>query len=161
MEDWLKAFETISNGVEQFFQDLGQDMGEAMDAFLELTDEFAEEFDRTVSPGLNEFDQQMSQWIEPVLLAITGLEATIDQAVEPVTHTVEPLLNQHPVCVGCRHYHGRVYNGVMFVCAMHPYGMVDLIDSSETCPDKEPAIWQLPPSQRSSIDRPIDRFFED
>jgi hypothetical protein len=34
--------------------------------------------------------------------------------------------SQHqPACVGCRHYHGRVYNGNLLVCAMHPTGQQD------------------------------------
>lgn len=141
MEDWMNVFETVSNGIEQFFQDVSKDMSEAIDALLELTDELAEELDRTISPKLDQIDDQIVQWIEPMVLALTGLESTIDQAVEPVTHTVEPLLNQHPVCVGCRHYHGHSYNGVMLVCAMHPYGIVD---GSDVCPDKEAATWRLP-----------------
>lgn len=26
-------------------------------------------------------------------------------------------------CQGCSHYHGQVYGGNLFVCAMHPYGV--------------------------------------
>jgi hypothetical protein len=151
MEDWIKAFETVADGVEQFFQDVGKEMGEAIDALLELTDEFAEELDRAISPGLDQVDNHIAEWIEPVVLALTGLESTIDHAVEPVTHTVEPLLNQHPICIGCRHYHGHAYNGVMLVCAMHPYGIVD---GSDSCPDKEAATWRLP-SQSQFPDDPF------
>lgn len=147
MEDWTEALETLSNGIEQFFEDLGKGMGEAVDALIEFADDMAEELERTISPGLDQFDQQMAEWIEPVLLALTGLEASIDRAVEPVSHTVEPLLNQHPICVGCRHYHGHSYNGVMLVCAMHPYGIVD---GSDSCADKESISWQLPPSSHSA-----------
>jgi hypothetical protein len=35
-------------------------------------------------------------------------------------------------CNGCKNYHGAVYNGVPFVCAMHPYGVED-----EVCADFE------------------------
>jgi hypothetical protein len=140
MEDWIKAFESVTDGIEQFFQDVSKDVSAAIDAWLELTDEFAEELDRAISPRLAQMDDQIVEWIEPMVLALTGLESTIDQAVEPMTHTVEPLLNQHPICVGCRHYHGHSYNGVMLVCAMHPYGIVD---GSDACPDKEAATWRL------------------
>jgi len=145
MEDWIKALEPLTDGVEQFFEEFGKGMSEAMDALLEFADDLAEEVDRNITPGLEQFDHQIAEWMEPVLLALTGLESTIDQAVEPVSHTVEPLLNQHSICVGCRHYHGHAYNGVMLVCAMHPYGIVD---GSDTCPDKEPTTWML--SSRSS-----------
>lgn len=39
----------------------------------------------------------------------------------------------NPSCVGCRHYHGQAYNGVMFVCGMYPYGW----EGEEKCPDRE------------------------
>lgn len=146
MEDWTKVLEPLTDGIEQFFEDFGKGMGEAMDALLEFADDLAEEVDRNISPGLEEFDDQIAEWMEPVLLALTGLESTIDQAVEPMSHTVEPLLNQHPICVGCRHYHGHAYNGVMLVCAMHPYG---IIDGSDSCPDKESTAWMLPSSRDS------------
>lgn len=35
-------------------------------------------------------------------------------------------------CRGCRHYHGRTYNGNFLVCGMHPYGV-----ETETCSDWE------------------------
>ncbi|MBR8833923.1 MAG: hypothetical protein DSM106950_07760 [Stigonema ocellatum SAG 48.90 = DSM 106950] len=35
-------------------------------------------------------------------------------------------------CKGCRNYHGVVYNGTTFICAMHPYG-----SQSQTCSDYE------------------------
>jgi hypothetical protein len=147
MEDWTEALETIANGIEQFFEDLGKGMGEAMNGLIEFADDVAEELEQTISPSLEQFDQQVAEWLEPVLFALTGLEASIDRAVEPMSHTVEPLLNQHPICMGCRHYHGHTYNGVMLVCAMHPYGIVD---GADTCPDKENIAWKLPPAADST-----------
>jgi hypothetical protein len=35
-------------------------------------------------------------------------------------------------CQGCKHYHGATYNGVRFVCAMHPYGA-----DGDECGDRE------------------------
>ncbi|PSB12600.1 hypothetical protein C7B76_22035 [filamentous cyanobacterium CCP2] len=140
-DEWMKTLETVANDIGQFFQDVGKGMEETVDALIELTDEMAEEVERAVSPGLNQLDRQIDEWIDPILFALSGLGSSIDQAVEPMAHTVEPMLNQHPVCVGCRHYHGQSYNGVMFVCAMHPYGMMD---DADTCPDKEAITWSLP-----------------
>ncbi|WP_416666244.1 hypothetical protein [Egbenema bharatensis] len=150
-DEWMKTLETVANDVGQFFQDIGQGVGETVDALIELTDEMAEEMERAVSPGFERIDRHMDEWIDPILYALAGLGSSIDHAIEPVTHTVEPMLNQHPVCVGCRHYHGQSYNGVMLVCAMHPYGIVD---ESETCPDKEPIVWSLP--SRDFFDHPDD-----
>jgi hypothetical protein len=35
-------------------------------------------------------------------------------------------------CVGCRHFHGVQYNGILLTCAMHPSGA-----ESKHCPDYE------------------------
>ena len=43
-------------------------------------------------------------------------------------------------CRGCTHYHGRVYSGNLFVCAMHPYGA-----TGEVCLD-----WEADRSRRRS-----------
>jgi hypothetical protein len=152
-QDVIKTLETVANGFGQLFQDISKDMGEAADALLEFTEEMAEEVERAIAPGLDQLDDQITEWIEPLLQALTGLESTLDQATEPMTHTVEPLLNQHPICVGCRHYHGQAYNGTMLVCAMHPYGIVD---GSESCPDKELVSWSIPSIKFS--DFPDDDF---
>lgn len=42
-----------------------------------------------------------------------------------------PLSKANP-CSGCKHHHGSTYNGVPFVCAMHPFG-----PDGEGCPDFE------------------------
>lgn len=43
--------------------------------------------------------------------------------------TVNPwITDRHKVCRGCAHWHGLVYGGVQFVCAMHPYGKEDCGD---------------------------------
>ncbi|NJR62595.1 MAG: hypothetical protein HC769_29625 [Cyanobacteria bacterium CRU_2_1] len=152
-DDWIKTIESVADGVEQFLEDIGKGMGDAVDALIEFTEEMTEGVERAVSPGFDQIDNHISDWLEPFLFVLTGLEETIDQAVEPVTHTVEPLLNQHPVCVGCRHYHGQAYNGTMFVCAMHPYGVAQDVDH---CPDKELTSWTLPQSWQNLMSNPDD-----
>lgn len=155
-QDWLKTFETIANDVGQLFEDMGRDIAEATDALLNFSEEIAEDVEQTlvqideaIAPKLDQFDEQMTEWLDPVLQAMFGFGSAIDQAVEPVTHTVEPWLNQHPVCVGCRHYHGQEYGGNMLVCGMHPYGVLDGADS---CPDKEAITWSLPNLDHSNSD---------
>ncbi|MBF2074491.1 MAG: hypothetical protein IGS50_12130 [Synechococcales cyanobacterium C42_A2020_086] len=151
-QDWIKALESFAAEVGQFVEEVGREMTEAANALLQFSEEVAEEMadevetalgqiDETLTPKLDQLDQQMSEWMDPVLQAVFGFEAAIDRAVEPVTHTIEPWLNQHPVCVGCRHYHGQVYNGNLLVCAMHPYGVGEDCDS---CPDKELVSWSFP-----------------
>jgi hypothetical protein len=51
--------------------------------------------------------------------------------LQRLQHSPQPPKPQRPAaCRGCVHYHGKVYNGTMLVCGMHPYGA-----ESETCPD--------------------------
>ena len=148
-QEWVKSWENLAGDIGQFFEDVGKEVSAAADALIEFTEEIAEQLEEAIAPGVDQFDQQITEWLDPLLLALLGLEESIDQAVEPVTHTVEPWLNQHPVCVGCRNYHGQVYNGTMLVCAMHPYGVPEDV---ETCADKEPIAWALPPSLQNWTD---------
>lgn len=153
MDDWqrdvMKAWETLTDEIGQVFQDIGKEVSEAADALIEFTEGMAEEVEQAIAPSLDQMDNQVAEWLEPVFRALVGFESSIDQAIEPVTHTVEPLLNQHPVCVGCRHYHGQAYNGTMLVCAMHPYGIVD---GSDSCPDKELFSWSFSSKDTDSSD---------
>jgi hypothetical protein len=51
--------------------------------------------------------------------------------LQRLQHSPHPPKPQRPTaCRGCVHYHGKVYNGTLLVCGMHPYGAED-----ETCPD--------------------------
>lgn len=153
-------FETIAQEINQLFEDVGRDLSEAADSLLNFSEEVAEEvehsleeIDQMMAPKLAQWDEQLMQWVDPLLQTVWGIEATIDRAVEPVTHTVEPWLNQHPVCMGCRHYHGQEYGGNLLVCAMHPYGVEEGVDS---CADKEPVTWSFP---RSNERTPWDDDF--
>jgi hypothetical protein len=153
-QDWMKALEAVTDGIDQLFQEIGKGVDEAADALLEFTEEVAEELERTFAPfeetpTIDRLDNQLTEWFDPLLQMMLGFEATLDRAAEPITHTVEPLINQHPVCIGCQHYHGQVYSGTMLVCAMHPYGIVD---GSEQCSDKEMYSWSFPPVNRSDAD---------
>jgi hypothetical protein len=152
-QDLIKSLEAVTDGFDQFFQEVGKEMNKAADSLLEITEDVAEgieralePFEEAVSPTLEQLDEQLVDWFEPLWQAILGFETTLDRAAEPFTHTVEPFINQHPVCMGCRHYHGQVYSGTMLVCAMHPYGIVD---GSDQCPDKELISW-LPLSPHAS-----------
>jgi hypothetical protein len=116
-QDWAKTVEAAAQGIEKFFQEVSQDLGEATLTLMEFTDEMAEEMQ------------------------------LLDQLSDFTSPTMEPLLDQHPVCEGCRHYHGHVYNGTPFICAMHPYGIVD---GADHCADKELFSGKLLPGSRPS-----------
>lgn len=146
-QDWFKMIESIAQEVSQWAEEIGRDWAGAAETLIDFSEELAEEvensleqIDELLVPKLAQWDEQIMEWLDPMLQAVLGLEASIDRAVEPVTHTVEPWLNQHPVCIGCRYYHGQEYSGQLLVCAMHPYGVAD---GSDSCSDKEPVSWSF------------------
>jgi hypothetical protein len=125
--DFFKMLEVMVKEVERFLTDTAKDVTEAVDAFIEASGEIVEQmqtaFEAEIEPRINEF-------LDPILEAYLGFEIVVEETTQPVTHSIEPFLNDHPACVGCRHYHGQAYGGTMLVCGMHPYGWEE-----EKCPD--------------------------
>jgi phage-related protein len=133
MESWSQEIETMMQsfieGVERFITEVTQDIDETVDALFEVSEEVANYVQTTLE---SEVEPRITEFFDPLLEAYFGFGGVVERATQPVANTVEPILNEHPVCIGCRHYHGQEYNGVMFVCGMHPYGCQD-----EKCPDWE------------------------
>jgi hypothetical protein len=131
--DFSKLMEVMVKEIEDFVAEVTKDVNDMVDAFVNATEEVAEQmqiaFETEIEPRLNEF-------IDPILEAYLGFEVMVEDTTQPVISTVEPLLNDHPACVGCRHYHGQSYGGTMLVCGMHPYGW-----EGEKCPDWE-SFWK-------------------
>lgn len=133
MDNWTKDFfafcDAVNEEIESFFVDLEQFTTELPDAL----EEAVQEIEITLTQDLAEFWQD---WEE--LWALW--ESDLDWSEEfwetegdfVVTSKVTPDQNTHPACQGCRHYHGYIYGGNLFVCGMHPYGWDD-----EHCPDWE------------------------
>jgi len=128
--DWsnivFEALETVAADVEQFFTEVAQGIDEVLDACVEASEAAIEQ----LNYSLPEMEQQISGWVDPILEAYLGFEIAVGDATQPISHTVDPLMNSHPACVGCRHYHGQIYGETMLVCGMHPYGW-----ETEKCPD--------------------------
>lgn len=141
MNDWQKdlseMLETFANQVEEFFLDVAQDMTEAMTGFVEFSEEVSAELNTTF---VDEVEAYLTHLVSPILEAYFGVGGAIEEVTQPFTQTVEPMLKQHPACVGCRHFHGQYYGESFLVCGMHPYGMSEGV---ETCPDKEAVNWGL------------------
>jgi len=136
MEGWtdgfVRALEDMVSDVEKFLVEVADEIGVMVDAFADATDEFAEQLQQ-VSLGVEE---SLNAFFDPILEAYLGFEVTLENTIQPIAHTVDPLLNNHAACVGCRNYHGQAYGGNLLVCGMHPYGWED-----EKCPDWE-SSWQ-------------------
>ncbi len=135
MDDWSKQLEetldTMAGNLEQFFLELTDEAESWAHSVMDFSEAIASQIEGYIPP---DFDQQVNEFLEPVLVGLTELEAAIEQTVEaasqPLTYTINPILNHHASCVGCRHYHGQIYGDQMLVCGMHPYGW-----DADTCPD--------------------------
>lgn len=122
MEDWSKSIvetlESVACIVDEFFVGV-----------TEMVENIADEVQNTVGV---EVDQYLQDMFEPIIEIYFELEGIVNETDSTFPYPVEPTLEEHPACMGCRHYHGQVYSGNLFVCAMHPYGW-----ESENCPDWE------------------------
>jgi len=98
-------------------------------------DEYEQEWSQMLNQWDEQLDQTLLEWEVPLAETAAWVEGTLMALVQPLTQTLDPLVMEQPACVGCKHYHGQVYNDQIFVCAMHPYGV-----GLETCPDWE-ALW--------------------
>ncbi|HLP89175.1 MAG TPA: hypothetical protein VK184_11375 [Nostocaceae cyanobacterium] len=129
MDQWQKDLmniaETLAVEVENFFVGIG----DMVDAFFELTDEFTDQIQATIA---TEIDQYLQELAEPILEIYWELEDVVTDVDPGFPYPVEATLEQNSACVGCRNYHGQVYGGNLLVCGMHPHGWDD-----ENCPDWE------------------------
>lgn len=134
-KDWFEIFDTIADQVEGFFLDMALDVTEALNGIVEFSEEVSSHLNSAL---VDEVEQSITVLVSPILEAYFGIGGAIEDITQPVTQTVEPMLKQHPVCAGCRHFHGQYYGETMLVCAMHPYGAGE---GAETCADKEAVNW--------------------
>ncbi len=131
--DFLKAMEAMAKEVEEFVAGVTKDINEVVEAVTVASEEIANQLQIVFE---TEIEPQLVEFFDPILEAYLGFEIAIEETAQPVIHTVEPLMNDHPVCAGCRHYHGQMYGGNILVCGMHPYGW-----EGEQCPDWE-STWK-------------------
>ncbi|MEO1428340.1 MAG: hypothetical protein AAFS12_08280 [Cyanobacteria bacterium J06632_19] len=130
MDEWQKDFsdivKSVSDEVERFFTG----MTEVVDTFIEITEELSEQVQTSL---LSEVDQYLQDLAEPFLEVYWDFEDVLgDDLSSHLPYPVEPTAETNPACMGCRNYHGQVYNGNLLVCGMHPSGYED-----ESCPDWE------------------------
>ena len=130
MEEWQKnlieILETVVDEVEHFLFDVA----EAVDSFVVISGEVANELHNTISTDLEQFFNAI---VDPLLdNPDSEFPENLFEHEWQVSEPEESLFVQHPACVGCRHFHGQYYGGNLLVCGMHPYGW-----DSENCPDWE------------------------
>lgn len=129
----IAALDATTREIGHFFDGFSKDITELMDGVFLASEEIADRVQNTLT---TEIEPQLIEWLDQLLEAYLGFEDTLEQTIQPIAHTVEPLINNHPACVGCRNYHGQEYGGNLLVCGMHPYGW-----EGETCPDWE-STWK-------------------
>ncbi|MDJ0680826.1 MAG: hypothetical protein QNJ18_13285 [Xenococcaceae cyanobacterium MO_167.B52] len=136
MEDLWQQLEKAAEEVEEFFYDLSSTMEflaeEVGKTLGNLTQEVEEivvgEIERCVEDLIDtiydaDFEENGIPWDE--------MGNLVESEFMDI-NTYQPSIENHPACIGCRHYHGKSYNGNLLVCAMHPYG-----SENNTCVDWE------------------------
>lgn len=126
---------TVSTFVTEVDRAVDQAVEELTAAAEVAVEQLNIDFETEVEPYLNRF---VDPWMEQMITWFGGVESDLEERTRPFTQTVNPMVNNHPACVGCRNYHGYSYGGEMLVCGMHPYGWQEA-----SCPDWE-STW--PPS---------------
>jgi hypothetical protein len=141
MDDWFDRLEVV---FDQLATTVEAEVELLTDRTIDLLDQCQKSTDRLVDQVIDigvealgiaprsELEATADRWSQDLINLLFGLEHGVEQVVRRTEQTIDPLLNEHKVCVGCRHYHGYAYGGEMLVCGMHPYGC-----QTDQCPDWE------------------------
>ncbi|NEN92422.1 MAG: hypothetical protein F6K48_27405 [Okeania sp. SIO3H1] len=134
MEDWSKnlfeVIETAALEVENFFNEVAEEVSEVLDEWGKFSEEITEEI---CSNFIVDIDEYLNDLIDPIIEVYLDLDFDVGgEDIDYFVDRVEPTEEKHPACRGCSNYHGQVYGGNLLVCGMHPYGV-----DGESCPDWE------------------------
>ncbi|NET43167.1 hypothetical protein [Okeania sp. SIO2B3] len=134
MEDWSKnlfeVIETAALEVENFFNEMAEEVSEVLDDWGKFSEEITEEI---CTNFIVEIDEYLNDLIDPIIEVYLDLDFDVGgEDIDYFVDRVEPTVEKHPACRGCSNYHGQVYGGNLLVCGMHPYGV-----EGESCPDWE------------------------
>jgi hypothetical protein len=83
-----------------------------------------------------EVEATADELLAPLYGWLDSVEDLIGDRSRPFVQTVSPVLQHHPACVGCTHYHGEFYGENFLVCGMHPYGV-----EASSCEDWQ-SVWE-------------------
>ena len=144
MDDWLEQFQTELNEIAAASSKwLGQAarqgervIEQLVDGSIEAIEAAEKSIDDNLAPAFIRLNDRVSDSLDAGLVFIDEqVTPWVSEATMPITNTVNPFLQNHPTCVGCRNYHGSDYGNQMLVCGMHPYG-----PDEENCADWE-SVW--------------------
>ena len=114
----------------------GQWLGEFVQEADQAVVETVEVIEDALRPAIGSISQQIDEGLDMGEAFVhQQLVPWLEETAAPISHTINPFLQDHPTCVGCAYYNGTDYGGNMLVCAMHPYGPDD-----RNCADWE-SVW--------------------
>lgn len=141
-------FETTARNAEAWAEQTLTDAADTADAIADelekqlrpTLEQWADELNESLDPfetslitEIERFSDELAERVTPIVVPMAeALETWFEAMAGPITSHVDPILNDHPTCVGCQHYYGQAHGGNMLVCAMHPFG-----PEEENCPDWE------------------------
>ena len=133
-QDWLKQIETVAEEMGQLIRETAEAVVETADLMMQIPMAMAERMEEAIATEVEHLLDEMTSWFPPpsVHLSIWSSIEWQSSDLEPWLEMIEPGQAQQNACVGCRHYHGRIYDGNLLVCGMHPYGW-----KGDRCPDWE------------------------
>jgi polyhydroxyalkanoate synthesis regulator phasin len=135
-QEWWKQIEKTAIEVEKFLLSVEEVAESFVDQVSETVDVFVQQFQGEL---VEEVDSFVQEFIDLITAASDEVEASLWEDLEDFVDddfigvgSQKPTAENHPACINCANYHGRIYNGNLLVCGMHPYGWND-----ENCPDWE------------------------
>ena len=136
-QDWFRELESAAQEFGQCMQKTVDAIAETADFMMQVPIIIAEHVEDAIATEVDQFLDEVVEWFQPPVHVSVRFDVGWNHdIVEPWVDTVEPGQGQQTACVGCRHYHGRVYNGNLLVCGMHPYGW-----EGDKCPDWDSESW--------------------
>lgn len=140
-ETWLtQTVDTTLDAADAIAQAVEQQVGPTLEDWAGQVHEVLDPLEQAIDAEAERLTDEIAHAIGPVVTPmVDGIETWLDTVSRPINQTVDPWLNEHFTCIGCRHYHGQAHGGHMLVCAMYPYG-----PETEKCPDWQ-GTWTSPP----------------
>ncbi|MEL6553664.1 MAG: hypothetical protein AAFQ63_09435 [Cyanobacteria bacterium J06621_11] len=148
MDEWLKQLQAslheAAKDSSDWFADVSQQSNDVIEAWVASSIETLESVEKSVenavTPALEDalesFDTRVDEAVDASIVFLNEeFTPWIEETAAPLTRTVNPWLQHHPACIGCKFYHGTAYGDEMLVCGMHPYGPDD-----RNCEDWE-SVW--------------------